>query len=104
MCDAQTTKRYRRCVRHETIRPSLWTWGLCLLLVSAVLGHVCVLPAHSHALPARPADPDHQHHAADTVHKASGQAIAPPPPVTIVAPASVDMSTAEEPAVEPLLG
>ena len=94
---------YRRCVRHETIRPSLWTWGLCLVLVSAVLGHVCVLPAHSHALPARHADHDHNDHADDAVHEASCQAIATPSPVTIVAPASVDMSTAEEPAVEPLL-
>jgi len=94
---------YRRRVRHETIRPSLWTWGLCLILVSAVLGHVCVLPAHSHALPARHADHDHHDHADHAVHEASCQAIATSSsPGTILAPTPADMSIAERPAVEPL--
>ena len=67
---------YCRGVGHETTRPTLWTSGLCLLLAFAVLGHICVLPGHSHAAPAPAADHDHHDRADDAVHEASCQAIA----------------------------
>ena len=84
-------------VRHVTNRHSLWTVGLCLLLASAVIGHICVLPDHAHALPTRHAD--HDDHADDAVHEASCEAAGTSAPITILAPALADVAIAEQPAV-----
>ena len=91
-----------RRVKLETIRHRLWAWGLCLLLTCAVIGHTCVLPEHSHAMPTRHADLDHHDHADDAVHEASCEAVAISSPVTMSAPPLTDLGIVNL-TVEPLL-
>ena len=85
-------------VRHAINRHSLWTVVLCLLLASAVIGHICVLPDHAHALPTRHTDHDDHNHADDAVHEASCEAVGTSAPITILAPALADMGVADQPA------
>lgn len=86
-------------VRHAINRHSLWTVVVCLLLASAVIGHICVLPDHAHALPTRYTDHDDHNHADDAVHEASCEAVGTSAPITILAPALADLGIAEQPAL-----
>jgi hypothetical protein len=72
---------------------------VCLLLASAVIGHICVLPDHAHALPTRYTDHDDHNHADDAVHEASCEAVGTSAPITILAPALADLGIAEQPAL-----